>query len=142
MDTLSLFDLSGKTALITGSGSGIGFALAEGLAGAGAKIILNGRNLSKLTEAENKLKKQGATVAKLAIDVTQPEKVKNAIDNYAQAEGNIDILINNAGVNIRGAFVDFNEKDRKNVLDININGAIIVSQKVAPVMIKNKALSK
>lgn len=139
MNTLSLFDLSDKTALITGSGSGIGFALAEGLAGAGAKIILNGRNLSKLSDAEDRLKKQGASVAKLAFDVTQPEEVKNAIDKYTEKEGKIDILINNAGINIRGHFVDFDEKDWKNVLDININGAMIVSQAVAPGMIKNNA---
>lgn len=139
MDTLSLFNLSGKTALITGSGSGIGLALAEGLAGAGAKIILNGRNLSKLTEAESQLKKQGAIVSKLTFDVTQPKEVKKAIDNYTETEGNIDILINNAGINIRGGFVDFDEKDWRKVLDININGAMIVSQAVAPGMIKNKA---
>jgi len=139
MDTLSLFDLSGKTALITGSGSGIGFALAEGFAGAGAKIILNGRNLSKLSDAENRLIKQGASVAKLAFDVTQPEEAKKAIEQYTDTEGYIDILINNAGINIRGHFVDFEEKDWKKILDININGAMIVSQAVVPGMIKNKS---
>ena len=139
MKTLSLFDLSGKTALITGSGSGIGFSLAQGLAGAGAKIILNGRNLSKLTKAENQLKEQGATVTKLAFDVTHAAEVKKAIGQYTEAEGNIDILINNAGINIRGQFVDFDEKDWNKVLDININGAMIVSQAVAPGMIKDNA---
>lgn len=139
MNTLSLFDLSGKTALITGSGSGIGFALAEGLAGAGAKIILNGRNLSKLNDAETRLKKQGALVSKLTFDVTNQDEVKSAIENFTSTEGDIDILINNAGINIRGDFVDFDEKDWKKVLDININGAMIVSQAVAPGMIKNNS---
>lgn len=139
MNTLSLFNLNGKTALITGSGSGIGLALAEGLAGAGAKIILNGRNISKLTEAENQLKGQGALVSKLAFDVTKPDEVKKVINDYTKTEGNIDILINNAGINIRGSFTDFDEKDWKKVLDININGAMIVSQVVAPGMIKNNA---
>ncbi|HKI88571.1 MAG TPA: SDR family oxidoreductase [Draconibacterium sp.] len=139
MNTLSLFDLSGRTALITGSGSGIGFALAEGLAGAGAKIILNGRNLSKLSDAESQLKKQGADISKLAFDITSPEEVKSAVDSYIKTEGSIHILINNAGINIRGDFVDFDENDWKKVLDININGAMIVSQAVAPGMIKNNA---
>ncbi len=139
MNTLSLFNLKGKTALITGSGSGIGYALAEGLAGAGAKIILNGRNLSKLTEAEEKLKQQGAQVTKLAFDVTIHEEVKSAVEKYTAAEGKIDILINNAGINIRENFVDFKENEWKKVLDININGAMIVSQAVAPEMIKNNA---
>jgi gluconate 5-dehydrogenase len=62
MDTLSLFNLKGKTVLITGSGSGIGLALAKGLAGAGAKIILNGRNESKLAGAEKQLIENGAAV--------------------------------------------------------------------------------
>jgi gluconate 5-dehydrogenase len=70
MDTLSLFSLKGKTALITGSGSGIGYALAEGLAGAGAAILLNGRNREKLITAEQLLKQQGHNVSSLVFDVT------------------------------------------------------------------------
>ena len=139
MDTLSMFDLRGKTALITGSGSGIGYAIAEGLAGAGAKIILNGRNSSKLSEAEKQLKEQGAKVYKLAFDVTKIKEVNNAINSFSKSEGNIDILINNAGINIRGPFSNFDEKDWNKVLDININGAMIVSQAVASGMIKNNA---
>lgn len=139
MDTLSLFNLKGKTALITGSGSGIGLALAEGLAGAGAKIILNGRNAAKLAGAEQKLKQKGYNVCKLVFDVTDSETVKKAITEYEKNTGPIDILINNAGINIRGPFEDFNEEDWKKVLDININGAMIVSQAAGPFMIKRKA---
>lgn len=139
MDTLSLFNLKGKTVLITGSGSGIGFALAEGFAGAGAKIILNGRNESKLEGAEKKLLKSGAEVSKLVFDVTRSDEVKTAIKNYENNEGPIDILINNAGINLRKPFENFEEKEWKNILDININGAMIVSQAVAPFMIDRKA---
>ena len=139
MDTLSLFNLKGKTVLITGSGSGIGFALAEGLAGAGAKIILNGRNESKLDGAEKKLFKNNAAVSKLVFDVTRSDEVKTAIKNYENDEGPIDILINNAGINLRKPFESFEEKEWKNILDININGAMIVSQAVAPFMIDRKA---
>jgi gluconate 5-dehydrogenase len=139
MDTLSLFNLKGRTVLISGSGSGIGFALAEGLAGAGAKIILNGRNESKLDDAEKKLLKSGAEVSKLVFDVTRSDEVKTAIKNYENNEGPIDILINNAGINLRKPFENFEEKEWKNILDININGAMIVSQAVAPFMIDRKA---
>lgn len=139
MDTLSLFNLKGKTVLISGSGSGIGFALAEGLAGAGAKIILNGRNESKLDDAEKKLLKSGAEVSKLVFDVTRSDEVKTAIKNYENNEGPIDILINNAGINLRKPFENFEEKEWKNILDININGAMIVSQAVASFMIDRKA---
>ncbi len=139
MNSLSLFNLQGKTALITGSGGGIGFALAEGLAGAGAKIILNGRNPSRLDEAKNKIRKQGVEVTTMTFDVTKSDEVKKAIHKFEEDAGPIDILINNAGINIRGPFEDFDESDWKKILDININGAMVVSQVVAPFMIKRNA---
>lgn len=138
MDTLSLFDLKGKTALITGSGSGIGYALASGLAGAGAKIILNGRNEKKLEEAMNSLHGQGFDVTHLVFDVTDSAAVKKAISKYESETGSIDILINNAGINIRGTFEGYNENDWDKVLDVNIKGAMIVSQAVGRYMIKRK----
>jgi gluconate 5-dehydrogenase len=139
MDTLSLFNLKGKTVLITGSGSGIGLALAKGLAGAGAKIILNGRNESKLAGAEKQLIENGAAVSKLIFEVTNAEDVQTAIKDYEKHQGPIDILINNAGINLRKPFEDFEEKEWKAILDINIQGAMIVSQAVAPFMIGRKA---
>lgn len=139
MDTLSLFSLKGKTALITGSGSGIGYALAEGLAGAGAKIILNGRNEEKLVKAMGSLRKKGFEVVSLVFDVTDSAQVKKAVSEYETEKGPIDILINNAGINIRGPFEDFKEDDWEKVLDINIRGAMIVSQAVGNFMIKRKS---
>jgi gluconate 5-dehydrogenase len=139
MDTISLFNLKGKTALITGSGSGLGLAIAEGLAGAGAKILLNGRNESKLVAAENWFKQKGVQVDKLIFDVSDSTAVKKAITEYEKNSGPIDILINNAGINIRGPFEELSEDDWKKVLDINVNGAMIVSQVLGPFMIKRKA---
>jgi len=139
MDSLSLFNLRGKTALITGSARGIGFTLAEGLAGAGAKIVLNGRDENRLSDAENRIRKQGVEVTRLVFDVTDSESVNNAISYYENNMGRIDILVNNAGINFRGPFEDFEEKQWKIVLDTNINGAMIVSQAVAPFMIERKA---
>lgn len=138
MDSLSLFNLNNKTALITGSGSGIGLALAEGLAGAGAKIILNGRTESKLIKAKKDLAQKGFKTTNIVFDVTKSEDVKKAVRKYEEHEGSIDILINNAGINLRGSFENFDETDWKKVLDININGAMIASQAVAPYMIKRK----
>ncbi len=138
MDTLSLFSLKGKTVLITGSGSGIGLALAEGMAGAGAKIILNGRNAHKLMVAEAKLTSQGAEVEKLIFDVTDSTAVQQAVDEYEKRIGPIDIVVNNAGVNPRSPFELFDEAEWKMVIDININGAMIVSQVVGRYMIERK----
>ena len=139
MNTLELFNLKGKTALITGSGSGIGFSLAEGLGGAGATTILNGRNELKLKEAKQKLTDKGFKVNYLVFDVTKAEQVKKAIQNYQEEHGQIDILINNAGINLRGPFEEFDEAEWKKVLDININGAMLVSQAIAPQFIKQKS---
>jgi gluconate 5-dehydrogenase len=139
MDTISLFNLKGKTALITGSGSGLGLAIAEGLAGAGAKILLNGRNELKLVAVENRFKQKGVQVDKLVFDVTDSSAVKKAIAAYEKNSGPIDILINNAGINIRGPFEEISEEDWKKVLDINVNGAMIVSQILGPFMMKRKA---
>lgn len=139
MNTLSLFDLHNKTVLITGSESGIGLALAEGLAGAGAKIILNGLNPDKLFKAENLLKSQGASVSVLPFDVSKSTEAKSAIENYSKTKGSIDILVNNAGVNIRGDFIDFKEEDWRRIFDVNLNGEMIVTQAIIPQMRKNNA---
>ena len=134
-----LFSLEGKNALITGSGSGIGFALAEALGGAGAKIILNGRDASKLTVAAEKLSRSGIDAYLLPFDVTRSEQVKEAVQGFETSTGPVDILVNNAGINIRGPFEDFEEEKWKYLLDINLNGALIVSQAVGPFMISRKA---
>jgi gluconate 5-dehydrogenase len=139
MDTLSLFSLKGKTALITGSGSGIGLAIAEGLAGAGAKIILNGRNEKKLEEAAVRVKKKGYEVSLLAFDVVDSKAAEAAVSQYEKNNGPIDILVNNAGINIRKTFEMFDEADWKKVLDVNISGAMIMSQTVGRYMINRKA---
>ena len=139
MKTLSLFDLTGKNILITGSGSGIGFALAKGLGHAGASIILNGRNKEKLALAEKKLSNEGINVHSLIFDVTNSQNVKKAIRNFENKTGSVDVLINNAGINIREPFEGFSEEKWKHVLDININGTMIVSQQVAPYMIARKS---
>jgi gluconate 5-dehydrogenase len=138
MNSLSLFDLKNKTVLITGSGGGIGYALAEGLAGAGAKIILNGRNEDKLLDAGSQLKSKNYDVTHLVFDVTKSTEVKEAIVSF-EKKSQIDILINNAGISIRDNFEDFPEDKWKQVIDININGAMIVSQAVAPFMIDRRA---
>jgi gluconate 5-dehydrogenase len=105
--TLEMFNLSGKRALITGSSQGIGFALARGLASAGAEIILNGRDQAKLATAAQELGGEGATVQSLAFDATDHAAVRRAVDGFEAEVGAIDILINNAGMQHRTALQDF-----------------------------------
>jgi len=135
MDTLSLFDLSGKRALITGSSRGIGRALAEGLAGAGAEILLNGRDTEALGHAAQDMADAGAKVTALAFDVTSPDSVNEAIA-HAEAEiGPIDILINNAGMQHRAPLEDFPPEKFDQLMRTNVNSVFYVGQAVAKHMI-------
>ena len=101
MDTLSLFSLAGRRALVTGSSRGIGFGIAEALAGAGAEIIINGRDTEALGLAAERLAKGGATVRAVAFDVTSEESIADGIGHIEAERGPIDILVNNAGMQFR-----------------------------------------
>lgn len=103
-----LFDLSGSRALVTGSSQGIGFALAQGLAEHGAEVVLNGRDRSKLEEAAARLRQAGHSSVSISdFDVTNPEAVKRGVDAIELDIGQIDILINNAGMQFRTPLEDF-----------------------------------
>lgn len=136
MPDLSIFDLSGKTALITGSSQGIGFALASGLARAGASIILNGRDEAKLQKAADTLKANGASASQLAFDVTDHEAARIAVDGYEQTSGPIDICVNNAGMQHRMQLEDFPADAFEKLLRTNITSVFNVGQAVARHMIK------
>ena len=136
--TLEMFNLSGKRALITGSSQGIGFALARGLAGAGAEIILNGRDQAKLATAAQELGGEGATVQSLAFDATDHAAVRRAVDGFEAEVGAIDILINNAGMQHRTALQDFPADAFERLLQTNIASVFHVGQAVARHMIARK----
>ena len=136
--TLQLFDLTGQRALITGSSQGIGFALARGLAGAGAEIVLNGRDETKLAIAAKKLESEGATIHKLAFDVTNHEKVRAAVDGFESRLGSVDILINNAGMQHRTELHNFPADAFERLLQTNVASVFHVGQAVARHMIDRK----
>jgi gluconate 5-dehydrogenase len=133
-----LFDLSNKTALITGSSQGIGFALAKGLADAGATIVLNGRDADKLADAASQLKAEGINVHELPFDVVDHAAVHNAVDGFEKSNGAIDILVNNAGMQFRTALEDFPEDMFSKLLSTNVASVFNVGQAVARHMIKRK----
>jgi gluconate 5-dehydrogenase len=132
----NLFDLSGLRALVTGSSQGIGFALARGLAEAGAEIILNGRNAEKLSIAAQQLSEDGHAVHQSTFDVTDHGMVKNHIDQIEDTIGAIDILINNAGIQRRSPLEDFSPSDWQELMRTNLDGVFNVGQAVANHMIK------
>ena len=134
-----LFSLAGRRALVTGSSQGIGFALAKGLAAAGAEIVLNGRDEAKLTKAARALEEAGAIVHLLAFDVTDHEGVRAAIDRFEEETGAIDILVNNAGMQHRTPLEDFPAEAFEKLLQTNIASVFHVGQAVARHMIKRGA---
>jgi len=131
---LDSFQLHGRRALITGSSSGIGLALARALGQAGAHLILNGRNADKLQLAAEVLRGEGLSVSTSAFDVTQAAAVSTAVD-AAELEGAIDILVNNAGMQIRAPLQDFAAADWHRLMRTNLDSAFFVGQAVARKMI-------
>ena len=130
----SLFDLTGKTALITGSAQGIGLAIATGLAQAGARVILNGRTEATLNAAAQALHDTGARADIAVFDVTDAAAVRAGVDAI-EAAGAIDILVNNAGIQRRRPLEDFDHNDWNDILATNISSVFYVSQAVARHMI-------
>lgn len=131
----SMFSLSGRRALITGSSQGIGFALAQGLANAGAELVVNGRDTGKLAEAATRLRASGATVHELPFDVTDHDGARSAVDGFEAETGPIDILINNAGMQHRTALEDFPADAFERLLQTNVASVFHVGQACARHMI-------
>ena len=135
MQSLSLFSLAGKRALVTGSSRGIGFGIAAALAGAGAELILNGRDQEALGAASDRLAADGATVRALAFDVTSADSVGEAIGFAERDIGPIDILVNNAGMQHRAPLEDFPEDRFDQVIATNLTSVFTVGKAVAKGMI-------
>jgi len=138
MADTNLFDLTGRTALITGSSQGIGAMLATGLARAGAAVILNGRQVDKIANAAEELEKTGAKVYRLPFDVTDHAAAAQAIDGFEQNTGPIDICVNNAGMQHRAPLEDFPADAFERLLRTNISSVFNVGQAVACHMITRK----
>lgn len=136
---LDRFDLSGRTALVTGSSRGIGLALALGLQSAGARIILNGRNTQNLEKVRNERFDVTNPVDILSFDVTDYTAAREAIDGYEDQDGPIDILVNNAGTMHRAPLEEFPEAEFMRLLNTNIASLFNVGQAAARHMIPRGA---
>lgn len=132
-----LFDLTGKRVLITGSGGGLGLAIAGGLARLGASVILNGRDEAKLSAAAEGLRSAGLDVAAARFDVTAEADVIAAVDRL-EAEAPIDVLINNAGIQRRVRLDEISLETWDEVLRTNLTSAMLVGRQVARGMIARK----
>ena len=133
-----MFDLTGRVALVTGASRGLGFAIARGLAAAGAHVVVNGRDAHALAEATGRLVTDGYGATSAQFDVTDAGAVREAIAGIAADTGAIDILINNAGIQRRHPIVDFPKQDWDDVIATNLTAPHVVSQAVLPAMIERR----
>ena len=132
---LKSFDLTGRTALISGASAGIGFALARGLASAGARVILNARNTYKLERSADILRAEGADVLSAAFDVTDSAAVVAGVERIEAEIGPIDILVNNAGMQRRAPLEQFEKAQWDELMSTNVSSVFLVGQAVARHMI-------
>ncbi len=131
----SLFDLTGRLALVTGSSRGLGYGFARGLADAGAQVILHGRGGSELDAAcETLAAEVGRPVPQVTFDVTDAHAVQDAISGLIAEHGVPDILVNNAGIQRRAPFNEFTIEDWDAVIASNLSSAFYVSRAVSPAM--------
>ena len=136
MDVMKSFSLEGKVALVTGAAYGIGFAMAEAYAKAGAKIAFNCRGQEHLETALANYKAKGIDAKGYICDVTDEEQVANMVADIDKELGTIDILVNNAGIIKRIPMTEMSAAEFRQVIDIDLNAPFIVSKAVIPGMIK------
>lgn len=135
---IELFNLSGKNALITGGTHGLGMAMAEALAQAGALLIITGTTPSKMEEALNYYHSKGYNAKGFLFDVTNEENAAKFVELITQEVGNIHILVNNAGIIKREPAISMPVSDFRKVIDVDLVGPFIMSQLVAKQMIERR----
>jgi 2-deoxy-D-gluconate 3-dehydrogenase len=134
-----LFDLSGKVAIVTGGNGGIGLGMAQGLAAAGATVVIAGRNHHKNSEAVAAVQSQGGQAHAVAVDVMQQASCEQMVQSTLQAHGRVDILVNNAGMNIRKQPQSYALAEWNEVMQTNLTSAFVCSQAVYGAFEKNRA---
>ncbi len=135
---LKQFDLSGKTAIVTGGSKGIGYAMAAGLASAGCNIVVVSRNEEEGNRASKEFTEDyNIKSISISADVTNQDQMNEMVSQTIKDFGTINIVINSAGINIRGAIDELTENDFNQVMDINVKGTWLCNRAVVPYMKKN-----
>ncbi|MBI4593299.1 MAG: glucose 1-dehydrogenase [Candidatus Rokubacteria bacterium] len=129
-----MFDLKGRVAVVTGGNGGIGLGMARGLAQAGARIVVAARNQAKSRAAVAALEGLGAEAVALAVDVADEASVAGLVQAVGDRWGRLDVLVNNAGINIRKPVQDLAPAEWRRILDTNLTSAFLLSRAAYPVM--------
>jgi NAD(P)-dependent dehydrogenase (short-subunit alcohol dehydrogenase family) len=137
---IKLFDLAGKAAVVTGGSKGLGYAMAAGLASAGANVVLVNRNKEEGEQSARELQKTfGTKVSFIAADVSDEKQVTSMVADALNFLGRIDILINSAGINIRGPIDELASADFDKVMNVNVRGTWLCNRAVVPLMKKQQS---
>jgi NAD(P)-dependent dehydrogenase (short-subunit alcohol dehydrogenase family) len=131
-----LFDLTGKVAIVTGTSRGLGQYLGRALAKAGADLVITSRDVSRLTEFRREIESLGRKALPVRLDVCSEQDIREMVRTVMAEYGRIDVLVNNAGLNIRGPSTEFGWDDWDTVLQTNLKGSFFCSQAVAQEMIR------
>ena len=134
----ALFDLTGRTALVTGSSRGLGRAIAEGLAKAGARLIVNGVDPGRLETAVAEMRAAGYAAEGAAFDVTDETNIVEAFKRFDAAGIEVDILVNNAGIQVRKPLVEFTSAEWRKVIETNLTSTFVIGREAAKRMIARK----
>jgi gluconate 5-dehydrogenase len=142
MNARELFDLTGRTAIVTGGGAGLGLQLAEALGECGAQLVLCARDEERCKDAANRLSGSGTRAIGLPCDVREPDAVQAVVDRTLAEFGQIDVLVNNAGTSWGAAPEDVSLEAWRKVIDVNLTGTFLFSQAVGRAMIERGAGGK
>ena len=138
MKVQELFDLSGKVALITGGGRGLGKQIAEAYGEAGAQVVVCSRKLEACQETVTELKGNGIHAMALSCDVTNPDDINSTVESVLKEYGKIDILVNNSGATWGASVEEMPLEAWNKVMDVNVTGTFLMSQRVGKFMINKK----
>ena len=137
MDTLDLFRLDGKTAIVTGGGRGLGQYMAEALSDAGANVVLCSRKIEPLEEVKQEIEARGGKALAIACDVTDPDDVEKVVRETEEAFGRVEVLVNNSGATWGAPAAEMPVEKFDQVVQVNVRGTFLMSQAVGRRMIEH-----
>lgn len=136
---LNQFSLKGRVALVTGAGRGLGFEIARAMAGAGASVIVNGRDQARLDDAARRIKNDGGEVTTASFDVGDPDAVARAVAEIGRRHQRLDIVVGNVGVRNRKPIFDFSLEEVRALLEVDLVAGFVLAREAARLMIPRKS---